>query len=61
MAENNIPNVIDSAEALAAKLEAMRQAQRAFAAYTQEQVDHIFFEAAKAANRSEERRVGKEC
>ncbi len=50
MAENNIPTVIDSAEALAAKLEAMRQAQRAFAAYTQEQVDHIFFEAAKAAN-----------
>ena len=29
MAENNIPTVIDSAEALAAKLEAMRQAQRA--------------------------------
>lgn len=50
MAENNIPNVIDSAEALAAKLEAMRQAQRAFAAYTQEQVDRIFFQAAKAAN-----------
>ena len=42
MAENNIPAVIDTAEALAAKLEAMRQAQRTFAAYSQEQVDRIF-------------------
>ena len=50
MAENNIPAVIDTAEALAAKLEAMRQAQRTFAAYSQEQVDRIFFAAAKAAN-----------
>ena len=51
MMENNIPAVIDTAEALAAKLEAMRRAQRTFAGFTQEQVDHIFFEAAKAANR----------
>ena len=50
MAENNIPAVIDTAEALAARLEAMRQAQRTFAAYSQEQVDRIFFAAAKAAN-----------
>ncbi len=50
MADNNIPAVIDTAEALTAKLAAMRQAQRTFAAYTQEQVDRIFFEAAKAAN-----------
>ena len=50
MAENNIPAVIDTAEALAAKLEAMRQAQRTFAACSQEQVDRIFFAAAKAAN-----------
>ena len=39
MADNNIPAVIDTAEALTAKLAAMRQAQRTFAAYTQEQVD----------------------
>lgn len=50
MADNNIPAVIDTAEALTARLAAMRQAQRTFAAYTQEQVDRIFFEAAKAAN-----------
>ena len=49
MADNNIPALIDTAEALTAKLDAMRQAQRTFAAYTQEQVDRIFFEAAKAA------------
>jgi len=42
--------VIDSADALSAKLTAMREAQRTFASYTQEQVDRIFFEAAKAAN-----------
>ncbi|MCI9588465.1 MAG: aldehyde dehydrogenase family protein, partial [Oscillospiraceae bacterium] len=42
--------LIDTAEALTAKMEAMRAAQRAFAAYSQEQVDTIFFEAAKAAN-----------
>ncbi len=50
MADNNIPAVIDTAEALTAKLTAMRQAQRTFATYSQEQVDRIFFEAAKAAN-----------
>ena len=50
MADNNIPAIIDTADALAEKLAAMRQAQRAFATYSQEQVDKIFFEAAKAAN-----------
>ncbi len=50
MADNNIPAIIDTAEALAEKLAAMRQAQRTFATYSQEQVDKIFFEAAKAAN-----------
>ena len=42
---------VDSQAALTAKIESMRKAQRAFAAYTQEQVDEIFFAAAKAANR----------
>ena len=34
MAVTNIPAVIDNVEALAAKMEAMRQAQRIFATYT---------------------------
>ena len=43
-------NIINSVEALHAKMEAMKEAQRVFATYTQEQVDKIFFEAAMAAN-----------
>ena len=39
MADHNISALIDTAEALAAKMDAMRQAQRAFAAFSQEQVD----------------------
>lgn len=46
-----VPEVIDSLEALAAKMEAMKEAQRVFATYTQEQVDQIFFAAASAANK----------
>jgi len=42
---------IDSAQALTSQMEAMRAAQRTFSTYSQEQVDRIFFEAAKAANR----------
>ena len=38
-------------EALEAKMAAMRDAQKVFATYTQEQVDKIFFEAAMAANK----------
>ena len=47
---NVVPAVIDSVEALNAKLAAMREAQKVFATFTQEQVDKIFFEAAMAAN-----------
>lgn len=43
-------NIINSVEALNAKMEAMKEAQKVFATYTQEQVDKIFFEAAMAAN-----------
>lgn len=43
--------VIDSVEALMAKMDAMRQAQREFATFTQEQVDKIFYEASLAANK----------
>ena len=48
--ETAVPQIIDSVEALNAKMNAMREAQKIFATYTQEQVDKIFFEAAKAAN-----------
>lgn len=48
--ENSVPKIIDSVEALQAKMKAMRKAQKVFAGYTQEQVDKIFYEAAKAAN-----------
>ncbi|MCI5699090.1 MAG: bifunctional acetaldehyde-CoA/alcohol dehydrogenase [Lachnospiraceae bacterium] len=50
--ENAIPTIVDSPEALAAKMAAMREAQKEFAAYTQEQVDKIFRAAAMAANHS---------
>lgn len=46
-----VPEIIDNVEALVVKMEAMRKAQREFAAFTQEQVDKIFFEAALAANK----------
>ena len=45
------PEVIDSVDALEAKLAHMREAQKVFATYTQEQVDKIFYEAAMAANK----------
>lgn len=49
--ETNIP-IIDNVEALLAKMKAMKEAQRVFATYTQEQVDKIFYEAAMAANKA---------
>ena len=52
MAENvKVPAVIDSVDALMAKMDAMRAAQREFATFTQEQVDKIFLAAASAANK----------
>ena len=49
--EAAVPAIVDSVEALEAKMQAMREAQRKFAAFTQEQVDKIFYEAAMAANK----------
>lgn len=49
--ENVVPEIIDNVEALEAKMKAMREAQKVFATFTQEQVDKIFFEAAMAANK----------
>ncbi len=43
--------IIDSVEALEEKMKAMREAQKIFASYTQEQVDKIFHAAASAANK----------
>ena len=41
----------NSVDALQAKIASMREAQKKFASFTQEQVDKIFFEAAMAANK----------
>ncbi len=46
-----VPEIIDSVDALIAKMEVMKEAQRVFASFTQEQVDKIFYEAASAANK----------
>lgn len=46
-----VPQIVDSVETLQDKMKAMREAQKIFAAYSQEQVDKIFFEAASAANK----------
>ncbi len=48
--ETVIPTIIDNVDALLEKMEAMREAQRVFATFTQEQVDKIFYAAAVAAN-----------
>ncbi|MCD7765402.1 MAG: aldehyde dehydrogenase family protein, partial [Lachnospiraceae bacterium] len=50
--ESNIPDIIDTAEALEAKMAAMKEAQKIFATYTQEQVDKIFKAAATAADKA---------
>ncbi|MFT4106733.1 MAG: bifunctional acetaldehyde-CoA/alcohol dehydrogenase [Lacrimispora sp.] len=46
-----VPQIIDSVDGLIARMDAMREAQKVFASYTQEQVDKIFYEAASAANK----------
>lgn len=50
--ETHIPAEIDTAEALEAKMAAMKEAQKLFATYTQEQVDKIFKAAATAADKA---------
>ena len=50
--ENTIPTIIDTPEALTAKIAAMKEAQKIFATFTQEQVDKIFKAAAIAANKA---------
>ena len=43
--------LVDSVDALVAKMNEIREAQKIFATYTQEQVDKIFLAAATAANK----------
>ena len=43
---------VDSVETLEATIASVREAQKKFATYTQEQVDKIFFAAAVAANKA---------
>ena len=50
--ENTIPTIIDTPEAPTAKIAAMKEAQKIFAAFTQEQVDKIFKAAATAADKA---------
>ncbi|MGN0636392.1 MAG: bifunctional acetaldehyde-CoA/alcohol dehydrogenase [Acutalibacteraceae bacterium] len=50
---NNKPyEIVDSVETLEKAIERVRAAQKAFAAYTQEQVDKIFLAAASAADKA---------
>ncbi len=44
-------DIVDSVEKLEQVIAGVREAQKKFASYTQEQVDKIFFEAAMAANK----------
>ena len=41
--EQVVPEIIDSVDGLNAKMNAMREAQKEFSTFTQEQVDKIFF------------------
>ena len=50
--ENKNYQTVDSVESLLAAIERVRNAQRIFATYTQEQVDKIFLAAASAADRA---------
>ena len=47
----NAPEEKTSEQLLQEKIAAMREAQKKFATFTEEQVDKIFFEAAMAANK----------
>ena len=50
--EQVVPEIIDSVDGLNAKMNAMREAQKAFSTFTQEQVDKIFKAAATAADKA---------
>ncbi len=50
--ETTATGLVDNIDALVAKMAEVREAQRIFSTYTQEQVDKIFFAAAVAANQA---------
>lgn len=50
VANESVSTLVDNVDALIAKMAQMREAQKIFATYTQEQVDKIFFAASVAAN-----------
>lgn len=50
--EEKIVQTIETMEDLQQAMKELREAQKVFASFTQEQVDHIFFEAAMAANKA---------
>lgn len=50
--ETHTPALIDNADALERKMAAMKEAQKLFASFTQEQVDNIFKAAATAADKA---------
>ncbi len=50
--ENNVYQIIDSVEKLEEAIARVREAQKIFATYSQEQVDQIFLAAASAANKA---------
>lgn len=50
VANETVSTLVDSVDALIAKMAQMKEAQKIFATYTQEQVDKIFFAASVAAN-----------
>lgn len=52
MGKNGKYNIIDTVDKLKEALDKVREAQRRFATYTQEQVDKIFLAAATAANQA---------
>ena len=45
-----INQIVDSVEELEAKMKKMREAQKVFATYTQDQVDKIFYEKRNSQN-----------
>lgn len=50
--EEKIVQTIETMEDLQQAMKELREAQKVFASFTQEQIDHIFFEAAMAANKA---------
>ena len=50
MDKKKTQTLVDNVDALTAKIKEVKEAQRIFSTYTQEQVDKIFYAAAMAAN-----------